>query len=106
MASKPRGGVGRVALLPIALLSALLLLQSFGALPPSVGNDVTRWAAMIGFGFGAIMFGIAGAAAWCGLCAAMAVVLNPVYPPALGELLQGAKILGGCIAGAAVVRNW
>ena len=24
----------------------------------------------------------------------------------LGELLHGAKILGGCIAAAAVIRNW
>jgi hypothetical protein len=36
----------------------------------------------------------------------MAVVLNPLYPLALGDLLNGAKILGGVIAGAAVVRNW
>jgi hypothetical protein len=34
------------------------------------------------------------------------VILNPVYPLALGDLFSGAKILGGVIAGAAVVRNW
>jgi hypothetical protein len=36
----------------------------------------------------------------------MAVILNPIYPLPLGELLHGAKIVGGCIAAAAVIRHW
>ena len=36
----------------------------------------------------------------------MAVVLNPIYPLDLGSYFTAAKIVGGVIAGAAVVRNW
>ena len=100
------GGVGKATLIPIALLSALLLLQALGMLPTTVTDEITRWAATGLFVFGAVALGSAGSAVWCGLCAAMAVVLNPLYPLPLGDLLQGAKILGGGIAGAAVVRNW
>jgi hypothetical protein len=32
--------------------------------------------------------------------------LNPIYPLGLGDLWSGAKIVGGVVAGAAVVRNW
>ncbi|MFM2164008.1 MAG: hypothetical protein RL325_445 [Planctomycetota bacterium] len=106
MAAKSGGGIGKLALLPIALLSALLFLQALGMLPPQVTNEVTRWASMLGFGYAAVVFAGAGAAAWCGLCAAMAVALNPLYPLPLGEFLHAAKILGGAIAAAAVVRSW
>ena len=54
----------------------------------------------------AIVFGRDGSAVWCGLCAALAVVLNPVYPLDLGSYFFSAKLFGGAIAGAAVVRNW
>jgi len=106
MAAKSGGGVGKLALLPIALLCALLFLQALGALPKQVTDEATQWASALGFGYAAILFGGVGSAAWCGLCAAMAVVLNPIYPLPLGDFLHGAKIIGGCIAGAAVVRNW
>ena len=108
MASKGTsgGGASKAALVPIALLSALLFLQALGALPPTVTDEITRWAATGLFCFAALVFGGAGSAAWCGLCAAMAVILNPLYPLPLGDLLHGAKILGGAIAGAAVVRHW
>jgi len=106
MAAKSGGGVGKLALLPIALLGALLLLQAFGALPQQVTNEVVRWASLLGFAYAAVMFAGAGSAAWCGLCAAMAVVLNPIYPLPLGEFLNAAKILGGALAAAAVVRHW
>jgi hypothetical protein len=113
MASKGRssgggggGGPGKATLVAMALLSVFLFLQALGMLPPSVTNDVTRWAALGLFGFGALAFGAAGSAVWCGLCAAMAVILNPIYPLPLGELMTGAKILGGAIAGAAVIRCW
>jgi hypothetical protein len=36
----------------------------------------------------------------------MAVVLNPVYPLDLGSYFTAAKVVGGVIAGASVVRNW
>ena len=100
------GGIGKAALIPLALLSAFLLCQALHVLPTTVKDEITRWVACGLFAFGAIMFAGAGSAIWCGLCAAMAVVLNPVYPLPLGELFHGAKILGGVIAGAAVVRGW
>ena len=75
-------------------------------LPAEVSDNITRWAALGGFGFGALVFGAGSAAFWCALCTAMAVILNPIYPLPLGELLHGAKILGGCIAAATVIRNW
>jgi len=100
------GGVSRLALVPVLLLAAFLLTHAFGMLPASIGNDAARWTAMIGFGYATVLFGLAGSAFWCALCAAMAVALNPVYPLPLGELLRGARILGGCIAAAAVIRSW
>ena len=104
--SNTSGGPGKASLILLALLSALLLLQSFGVLPAEVSDNITRWAALGGFGFGALVFGAGSAAFWCALCTAMAVILNPIYPLPLGELLHGAKIVGGCIAAAAVIRNW
>ena len=62
MAAKSGGGIGKLALLPIALLSALLFLQALGMLPAQVTNEVTRWASMLGFGYAAVVFAGAGAA--------------------------------------------
>lgn len=106
MASKGGSGSGKTILIPLALLSGFLFFQTFGMLPTAVNDDIVRWASSAVFLVGAVVFGKDGSAVWCGLCAAMAVVLNPLYPLALGDLLNGAKILGGVIAGAAVVRNW
>jgi hypothetical protein len=104
--SNTSGGPGKASLLLLALLSALLLLQAFGVLPSEVSDEIVRWSALGMFGVGALIFGANGSALWCALCTGMAVVLNPIYPLPLGELLHGAKILGGCIAAAAVIRNW
>ena len=106
MASKGGGGAGKTILIPLALLSAFLFFQTFGMLPTSVNDDIVRWASCATFLAAAVIFGKDGSAIWCGLCAAMAVVLNPRYPLGLGDLFAGAKIVGGVIAGAAVVRNW
>lgn len=109
MASKGGGGGGasdRAILIPLALLSAFLFFQAFGMLPTSVTDDIVRWAGCAVFLVAAAIFAKGGTAVWCGLCAAMAVVLNPLYPLDLGGVFFGAKILGGAIAGAAVVRNW
>ncbi|MEY2794826.1 MAG: hypothetical protein RIR10_542 [Planctomycetota bacterium] len=105
MASKG-GGSGKAILIPLALLSAFLFFQTFGMLPTSVNDEIVRWAGCATFLVAAVLFGKDGSAVWCGLCAAMAVVLNPLYPLGLGDLFSGAKIVGGVIAGAAVVRNW
>ena len=106
MASKSSSATGKTILIPLALLSAFLFFQSFQMLPTAVTEDIVRWASCGVFLIAALVFGKDGAAVWCGLCAAMAVVLNPLYPLALGDLHFGAKILGGSIAGAAVIRNW
>ena len=106
MASKGGSGAGKTILIPLALLSAFLFFQTFGMLPTAVSDEIVRWASCAVFAVAAVLFGTAGSAAWCGLCAALAVILNPIYPLALGDLFSGAKILGGVIAGAAVVRNW
>jgi len=108
MASSSKGGssVGKAVLVPLAILSAFLFFDAFKLLPEQLTPEIALWAAFAGFAVGAIMFGVAGAAVWCALCAALAVVLNPVYPLPLGEYLFAAKIVGGCVAGASVVRNW
>lgn len=107
MASKGGGsGSGKMVLIPLALLSAFLFFQSFSMLPTSVNNDIVRWVSSCAFLVAAIVFGRDGSAVWCGLCAALAVVLNPIYPLELGGHLLTAKILGGVVAAAAVVRNW
>jgi hypothetical protein len=107
MASKGGGsGGGKVILIPLALLSAFLFCQSFNLLPTSVNDEIVRWASSCTFLVAAIVFGRDGSAVWCGLCAALAVVLNPVYPLDLGSYFFSAKLFGGAIAGAAVVRNW
>lgn len=97
--------VGKPVLIPLAILSAFLFFHAFGAIP-QVEPVVALWASFVGLAIGAIMFGVAGLAVWCGLCAALAVVLNPIYPLPLGEYLFAAKIVAACTAGAAVVRNW
>ncbi|MFZ9913896.1 MAG: hypothetical protein ACO3IB_00970 [Phycisphaerales bacterium] len=104
MASKG-SSVSKAVLIPLAVLSAFLLFHAFGAIP-QVEPIVALWAASVGFALGSIMFGVAGSPLWCGLSAALAVVLNPIYPLPLGEYLTAAKIVGGVVAGAAVVRNW
>ena len=107
MASKGGGfGGGRVVLIPLALLCAFLFCQTFNLLPTAVNDDIVRWASSCVFLVAAIVFGRDGSAAWCGLSAALAVVLNPVYPLDLGSYFPAAKIVGGVVAGAAVVRNW
>ena len=103
---KSSGGVSKPALIAFALLSVFLFVQALGGLPPGVNDEITRWVASSLFVLGALVFGAGGSALWCGLCTAMAVILNPLYPLPLGDLLHGAKILGGAIAGAAVVRHW
>ena len=105
-ASQSSSGPGKASLLLLALLSALLLTHAFGVLPAEVTDAIVRWSALAVFAVGALVFGANGSAFWCALCTAMAVVLNPIYPLPLGEMLHGAKILGGCIAAAAVIRNW
>ncbi|MEY5032450.1 MAG: hypothetical protein RL354_1481 [Planctomycetota bacterium] len=105
-ASHATSNPGKATLLLLALLSALLLTHAFGVLPTAVNEMVVRWSALAVFALGALVFGANGSAFWCALCTAMAVVLNPVYPLPLGEMLHGAKIMGGCIAAAAVIRNW
>ena len=107
MASKGGGsGGGKVVLIPLARLCAFLFCQTFSLLPTSVNDDIVRWSSSCVFLIAAIVFGRDGSAAWCGLAAAMAVVLNPVYPLDLGSYFTAAKIVGGVIAGASVVRNW
>jgi hypothetical protein len=107
MASKGgSSGHGKMVLIPLALLSAFLFFQSFSMLPTAVNDDIVRWASCSTFLVAAIIFARDGAAVWCGLAAAMAVILNPIYPLDLGGSLFAAKIVGGVIAGAAVVRNW
>lgn len=106
MASKGGSSVGKPVLIPLALLSAFLYFHAFALLPEAITPEVALWASAIGFALGAVMFGMAGAALWCGLCAAMAIVLNPVLPLPLGESMFAAEIVGGSIAGASVVRNW
>jgi hypothetical protein len=107
MASKGGGsGSGKMVLIPLALLSAFLFFQSFSLLPTAVNDDIVRWVSSSAFLLAAIVFGRDGSAVWCGLCAALAVVLNPLYPLDLGGHLLTAKIVGGVVAGAAVVRNW
>lgn len=109
MASKGSGGGsggGKVVLIPLALLSAFLFFQSFAMLPTSVNDDIVRWAGSGVFLVAAIVFGRDGSAVWCGLAAAMAVVLNPVYPLELGGHFFTAKIVGGVVSAASVIRLW
>jgi hypothetical protein len=107
MASKGGdSGSGKMVLIPLALLSAFLFFHAFSMLPTAVNDDIVRWVSSSAFLVAAVVFGRDGSAVWCGLCAALAVVLNPIYPLDLGGHMMTAKILGGVIAGAAVVRNW
>jgi hypothetical protein len=105
MASKA-ASTNKGVLIPLALLCAFLFCQTFGLLPTTVNDEIVRWASCAVFVVSAVLFGASGSAVWCGLCAALAVVLNPLYPLALGDLFSGAKIVAGVVAGAAVVRNW
>ncbi len=98
--------VGRMVLVPLALLCVFLLVDRTGAMPAAVTEEIVRWSATGAFALCAVMFAASRAAIWCGLCAAMAVVLNPLYPLPLGDLMASAKMLGAVIAGAAVVRHW
>ncbi len=107
MASRGGPTANRTGLVPLARLSAFLFCQTFGALPTAVNDEIVRWAACAVFLAAAAVFGRDQKAIWCGTCAAMAVALNPVYPLEFGsQAFTGAKILGGAVAGAAVVRNW
>ncbi|MFM1822326.1 MAG: hypothetical protein RI967_592 [Planctomycetota bacterium] len=103
-----RGGASnRTTLIPLALLSAFLFCQTFGALPTAVDDEIARWAGSAVFLVAAVVFGRDQQALWCGASAALAVALNPLYPLELGgDGFTVAKILGGAVAGAAVVRNW
>ncbi len=107
MASRGGGASNRTVLVPLALLSAFLFCQTFGVLPTAVNDEIVRWAASAVFLVAAVLFGRDQKALWCGAAAALAVVLNPIYPLDLGaDAFTGAKVLGGAVAGAAVVRNW
>ncbi|MFM1805733.1 MAG: hypothetical protein RL136_2612 [Planctomycetota bacterium] len=106
MAALPKGGASRAVLAVLALLSGFLLLQAFGSLPFDVSEVNTRWVSMVGLGVAALGFGVGGSVLWCVLFAVGAVILNPLYPLPLGDMLHSTKITAGVVAAAAVVRNW
>ena len=97
------GGVGKATLIPIALLSALLLLQALGMLPTTVTDEITRWAATGLFVFGAVALGSAGSAVWCGLCAAMDKEFAALEPHWL-HTEDGADCV--CVIHAARLAKW
>ena len=101
-------GSSKGILIALALLSAFLFLHAFGVIPvEKVGNDVARWISLVTFGVAALIYAKDGLAVWCGCCAALAVALNPIYPLAMdGNAFMIARLIGGSLAGAAVIRNW
>lgn len=70
-------------------------------------SQVASWAACGLCLVASVWFGKLSFAAWCGLLAALAVVVNPIAPlsPPAGSQ-HWIDIAGAVICGACVIRNW
>jgi hypothetical protein len=70
-------------------------------------SDVVAWGACGLCVVASVWFGKLSSAAWCGLLAATAVIVNPIAPitPPAG-VQHWIDIAGAVICGACVIREW
>lgn len=96
--------LGLVGVAGLIFVARAMRFEPIMAEPLSV---VAAWAACGLCLVSSVWFGKLSAAAWCGLLAATAVVVNPIAPlsPPAGSQ-HWIDIAGAVICGACVIRNW
>jgi ABC-type uncharacterized transport system permease subunit len=99
----------KIILVLLTLATALLAGQIVMAerlSDPTVLASV-KWSAFGLLTIGAVAMARDGAAVWCGLLAAVAVMINPLWPMAIpSEYANHVLAASAAITGATVIRKW
>jgi ABC-type uncharacterized transport system permease subunit len=99
----------KIVLVLLTLATALLAGQIVLAdrlSDPTVLSAV-KWTAFGLLTVGAVAMARDGAATWCGLLAAVAVTINPLWPMAIpAEYTNHVLAAAAAITGATVIRKW
>jgi len=99
----------KIVLVLLTLATALLAGQIVMAerLSDPTVLAAVKWTAFGLLAIGAIAMARDGAAAWCGLLSAVAVMVNPLWPMAIpADYANHALAASAAITGATVIRKW
>ncbi|MSR17591.1 MAG: hypothetical protein EXS00_00220 [Phycisphaerales bacterium] len=99
----------RVTLIAAGIAAVILLLRAFTEVIPAAQPMATMvsWALTASLAVASVGFAKEGFAGWCGLCAAFAVLFNPLLP---AEIPANWRVLietcSGAVCAASVIRHW
>ncbi len=99
----------KIVLILLVVATGLLVGQIAFAdrLTDATTQSIVKWLTFGLIALGAGAMARDGAALWCGLLSATAVVINPLWPLAIPADLAHAVLVGcAAVCGATVVRKW